>query len=170
MTFDTHTACEAGHSPSYLQEAETGTPPPMRSAQRKFHTRHALTKLLRAHGIAPTRQRIEIARTLFEGDQHLSADQILSAMNQRHFRTSKATVYNTLKLFLGKRLVRELIIDPTRVYYDRNTEPHHHFYDIETGTLTDIHAGSIHINDLPALPAGFVVEDIDIIIRTRRIR
>ena len=130
-------------------------------------TRESLADLLRSHGIAPTHQRIEIAHVLFERKQHLSAEQILAAVNARHAETSKATVYNTLRLFLEKRLVRELIVDPTRVFYDPNTAPHHHFYDVVTGQLTDIPAEAVRITDLPALPAGTVADGVDVIIRTR---
>lgn len=130
-------------------------------------TRESLADLLRSHGIAPTHQRIEIAHVLFERKQHLSAEQILAAVNARHAETSKATVYNTLRLFLEKRLVRELVVDPTRVFYDPNTAPHHHFYDVVTGQLTDIPADAVRITDLPALPAGTVADGVDVIIRTR---
>ena len=134
------------------------------------HTRNSIYKLLRDHHIAPTRQRIEIAYTLFTCEQHLSADQILTAVNKHNVKTSKATVYNTLKLFLDMKLVRELIIDPTKIFYDRNTEPHHHFYDVESGTLTDIPADNVRIEGLPPLPSGAIAEGIDIIVRTRSSR
>jgi Fur family iron response transcriptional regulator len=114
--------------------------------------REGLADLLRSHGIAPTHQRIEIAHVLFERKQHLSAEQILAAVNARHAATSKATVYNTLRLFLEKKLVRELVVDPTRVFYDPNTAPHHHFYDVVTGALTDIPAEAVRIADLPPVP------------------
>ena len=130
-------------------------------------TRNAVIALLHRHEIGLTRQRIEIAYTLFAREQHLSADQILSAVNACHVSTSKATVYNTLNLFVQKNLVRELIIDPSKVFYDRNTAPHHHFYDVETGTLTDIPADAIQVSGLPTLPPGVVTEGIDIIVRTR---
>lgn len=123
--------------------------------------------MLRAHGVNPTHQRIEIAYVLFEKRQHLSADQILAAVNARHAEASKATVYNTLRLFLDKRLVRELIVDPNKVFYDPNTSVHHHFYDIVSGELTDIPASGVRIDGLPQLPPGNVTDGIDIIVRTR---
>jgi|SRR5262245_16793473 len=129
--------------------------------------REAVAVLLRTHGIAPTHQRVEIAHLLFERREHLSADQILALVNTRHAETSKATVYNTLRLFLEKKLIRELVVDPTRVYYDPNTQPHHHFYDVVTGQLTDIPAEAVRIEGLPALPPGTVADGIDVIIRTR---
>jgi len=132
------------------------------------YTRESVAELLRAHGITPTHQRIEIAFVLFEKREHLSADQILALVNTRHAESSKATVYNTLKLFLEKGLVRELIVDPTKVVYDPNTSPHHHFYDVDSGELTDIPADSVRVEGLPSLPPGVVAEGVDVIVRTRR--
>ena len=130
-------------------------------------TRESLTDLLRSHGIAPTHQRTEIARVLFERKEHLSAEQILVAVNAPEVEVSKATVYNTLRLFVEKKLVRELIVDPTRIYYDPNTAPHHHFYDVATGRLTDIPAEAVRIEGLPPLPPDTVADGVDVIIRTR---
>src|SRR6185503_7828761 len=121
--------------------------------------------LLRRRDISRTHQRIEIAHALFSRGEHVSADQVLAAVNERHPETSKATVYNTLKLLLEKRLIREVIADPNRVFYDPNTEPHHHFYNVDTGKLTDIDAADISIDGLPPLPAGMVTEGVDIIVR-----
>jgi Fur family iron response transcriptional regulator len=130
-------------------------------------SREAVSELLRAHDITPTHQRMEIAQVLFEKRWHPSADQILAAVNIRYAETSKATVYNTLKLFLERRLVRELIVDPNKVFYDSNTDEHHHFYDIESGEITDIESAGIRIDGLPPLPPGMVAAGIDIIVRTR---
>jgi Fur family iron response transcriptional regulator len=132
------------------------------------YTRDNLPDLLRRHGVNPTHQRIEIANALFSRQEHLSADQILAIVNDRHSETSKATVYNTLNLFLEQRLIREVIVDPSKVFYDPNTEPHHHLYNIDTGELTDIDAGSIGISGLPPLPEGMVTEGVDIIVRVRK--
>lgn len=130
-------------------------------------TRETVTARLRSHGIQPTHQRIEIAHALFSRMAHLSADQVLALVNQRHAETSKATVYNTLKLFVETGLVREVIVDPAKVFYDPNTDPHHHFFDVESGEITDIDASDISISGLPALPAGKVAAGIDLIIRVR---
>ncbi len=130
-------------------------------------TRESAAQMLRRHGISPTHQRIEIAQALFEKRWHPSADQILTAVNVRHAEVSKATVYNTLKLFVENGLVRELIVDPNKVFYDANTNVHHHFYDIASGEITDIPATGVRIEGLPPLPAGMKTDGIDIIVRTR---
>src|SRR3972149_4628714 len=119
---------------------------------RNNYTRDNLAEVLRGHGINPTHQRIEIAHAIFSHGGHLSADQILALVNGRASETSKATVYNTLNLFLEKRLILEVIVDPNKVFYDPNTTPHHHFYNIDSGELTDIDAGRITISGLPQLP------------------
>ncbi len=64
--------------------------------------------------------------------------------------------------------MRELIVDPSKVFYDPNTTPHHHFYDVDSGELTDIPADSVRVEGLPALPPGVVAEGVDVIVRTRR--
>lgn len=131
------------------------------------YTRDTLLELLRQHDINPTHQRIEIAHALFTRGEHLSADQILAIVNSRHSETSKATVYNTLNLFLEKKLIREVIVDPLKVFYDPNTEAHHHIYNLDTGELTDIDASEIEIAGLPRLPEGMVTDGVDIIVRVR---
>jgi Fur family transcriptional regulator, iron response regulator len=128
----------------------------------------AITRRLRACGIMPTRQRVKIAQVLFERCEHLSADQLLAAVNAGPARTtSKATVYNTLNLFARKRLVREVLVDPDRVFYDPNTAPHHHFYNVDTGEISDIAAERIAFTQLPALPQGMVSDGVDVVVRIR---
>lgn len=139
------------------------TTPPTPAA----YTRDNLANVLRGHGISPTHQRIEIAHALFSRCAHLSADQILAIVNERNSETSKATVYNTLNLFLEKKLIREVIVDPRKVFYDPTTTPHHHFYNVDTGELTDIDVAAISVSGLPELPEGVVTEGVDVIVRIR---
>ena len=130
-------------------------------------TRERMAAALRGHGITPTRQRLEIAQVLFTRCEHLCAEQVLASVNERQAKTSKATVYNTLNLFVEKKLIREVIVDPARVFYDPNTTPHHHFYNVDSGELSDIDAGEIAVTRLPALPSGMVTDGVDIIVRIR---
>jgi len=123
--------------------------------------------LLRSHGIHPTSQRVLIARVLFTRCTHLSAEDVYQLVNVDNRRVSKATVYNTLGLLADKGVVREVIADPTRIFYDPNTTPHHHFFDVTTGELTDISAEQIHVSGLPPLPNGAQLEGVDVIVRMR---
>ena len=122
---------------------------------------------LRRYGIAPTQQRVVIASVLFARPQHLSAEQLLNAVNHERPIASKATVYNTLGLFARKGLVREVIVDPAKVFYDSNTRAHHHFYDTRTGTLSDIDEAQIAVDRLPELPEHTEIEGVDVIVRLR---
>ncbi len=131
------------------------------------YSRDALVALLRRHDIAPTHQRLEIAHALFSRGEHLAADQVLMLVNGQHAETSKATVYNTLNLFRDRGLIREVIVDPKRVFYDPNTEPHHHLYNVDTGEITDIAADALSVTGMPELPPGMVAEGVDIIVRVR---
>ena len=130
-------------------------------------TRERLAEMLREHEINPTHQRIEIAHALFSRGEHLSADQIMTIVNDRHLATSKATVYNTLNLFRGKGLIREVIVDPNKIFYDPNTQPHHHLYNVDTGELIDVDADAMSVSGLPRLPDGMVAEGVEIIVRVR---
>jgi len=135
--------------------------------EHKTYTRESLPALLRQHGISPTHQRIEIAHAILSRCEHVSADRILALTNDRAVETSKATVYNTLKLFVEHKLIREVIADPGKVFYDPNTVPHHHFYDVDTGELTDIDARAIEVTGLPPLPRGATAAGVDVIVRIR---
>lgn len=130
-------------------------------------SRDELNDLLQSFGVTPTQQRVQIAQVLFARDQHFSADQVLATVNEERSRVSKATVYNTLGLFARKGMIREVIVDPTRVFYDPNTRPHHHFYNVDTGTLMDIDSDELAVDQLPDLPAGTVADGVEIIIRVR---
>ena len=133
----------------------------------KTQTSTEIAARLRTHGINPTSQRIEIAQALFLRCEHLSAEEVFALVNGESARVSKATVYNTLGLFAERGLIREVIADPARVFYDPNTAPHHHFYDTSTGKLMDIPADDVQIHGLPALPEGMHMEGVDVIVRMR---
>ncbi len=131
------------------------------------YSRDALVAMLRTHGIVPTEQRLGIAQVLFDRGEHLAADQILALVNRQHAEVSKATVYNTLSLFCDCGLIREVHVDSKRVFYDPNTLPHYHLYNVDTSEITDIAATPITISGLPELPAGMTTASVDLVIRVR---
>ena len=131
-------------------------------------SRQDLKTYLRDYGVTPTAQRIQIARILFAKPAHFSAEEIYNAVNQLKPRVSKATVYNTLGLFVRKGLIKEVLVDPSKVFYDSNTVPHHHFYDIDTGEIQDIMQDQISVNELPKLPSGKCLDSVEVLVRVRR--
>ena len=129
--------------------------------------RYEVSALLERHGILPTQQRIDIAHLLFQRAQHLAAEQVLARVNADYGHVSKATVYNTLGLFVRRGLVREVLIEPGRTFYDSNTRDHHHLYNVDSGQLSDIPASSVHIDGDPGVPNGTEIEGMDLVIRVR---
>lgn len=139
-------------------------------AQRKgtINASPAVAAKLRAAGLRPTRQRRLLASLLFRyGNRHVTAELLHQEVRQSGSHVSLATVYNTLHQFTAAGLLREVIVEPSRNYFDTNTEPHQHFYDEEGGELTDIAADSIAVSGLPMPPKGKTVARVDVVIRLR---
>ncbi len=128
-------------------------------------SRDQVVSMLQHYRITPTRQRVEIAGYLFQRPQHLSADKILEGVNEVGHRVSRATVYNTMGLFTQKGLVKEVLIDRERVFYDSNNSHHHHIYNVDTGELVDMSDTQVEMHNLPSIPEDVRVVDTEVIIR-----
>jgi Fur family transcriptional regulator, iron response regulator len=127
--------------------------------------RSDVVSMLQYYKISPTRQRVEIAEFLFQRPQHLSAEKILDGVTRQGNRVSRATVYNTMGLFASKGVVREVLIDRERVFYDSNTDVHHHLYNVDTGELTDVYDAELDMITEPELPEGLKIIDTDIVFK-----
>ncbi len=130
-------------------------------------TRDDAATLLSQRGVLATAQRIDIALLTLARPQHLSAEQIIAAIRANGLKISKATVYNTLNLFRERGLLRTVDVDPTRQFYDSSTGPHHHFYNVDTGELTDIPPESVTLEVSTALPPGTEQSGVDVVVRVR---
>jgi Fur family iron response transcriptional regulator len=125
-----------------------------------------LAERLRASGLRPTRQRMLLAQKLFSGgDRHVCAEVLHAEVVATGEHVSLATVYNTLHQFKGAGLVRELIIDATRTYFDTNTSNHNHYFIEPEGRLMDIPGDCVRVDGLPEPPAGMRVSHIDVVVR-----
>ena len=122
---------------------------------------------LRDSDVLPTAQRLEVAQVLLRRPQHLSVDQIIDILRRNGSRISKATVYNSLNLFIKKGLAKEICVAAGRKYYDSTTHAHHHFYHVETGELTDIPPEELGTMQIPPLPPGTEQEGVEVVIRIR---
>ena len=125
---------------------------------------------LRTAGIPLTLQRLAVAQVMFPAPVHLTADQVLLRVRSIIPEISRATVYNTLKLFCEKGLLREVIVDADHVVFDSTTTPHYHLYDIDTGEVTDVPAGEIKVVGSANLPPDLELEEVDVVVRVRRKR
>jgi len=124
---------------------------------------------LRTCGLRPTRQRVALARLLFDGgDRHVTAEQLHGEATAAAIRVSLATVYNTLHQFTTAGLLREVVVEPGRSYFDTNVDVHHHFFCETTGMLQDIPGAAVMVSQLPGAPLGTEISRVDVIIRVRR--
>ena len=126
-----------------------------------------IAQILRAHGIQPSAQRLAVADYVLDTDAHPSAEEVLRQAKARLPMISRATVYNTLNLFVKKGLVRELVLAEGRSVFDCNLELHHHFIDDATGTIHDVPWGALRVSRVERL-AGYEVKEYMVVLRGRR--
>lgn len=128
-----------------------------------------IVQRLRSAGLRPTRQRLSLAKLLFDGgDRHLTAEQLHALASEARIPVSLATVYNTLHQFTEVGLLREVVIEAGRSYFDTNVSDHHHFFFEENGQLQDIPGDQITLPQMPEAPAGTHVARIDVIVRVAK--
>jgi len=136
--------------------------------ENKRPFRIALERLRRVN-LRPTRQRLALARLLFEGGhRHVTAEMLHEEAIAADVQVSLATVYNTLHQFTSVGLLREIIVEPSRSYFDTNVNDHHHFYCEGSGELEDIPSDHVVISRLPEPPAGKELSRIDVVVRLRQ--
>ncbi len=121
---------------------------------------------LRNAGLRPTRQRLALGRLLFDdGPRHVTAETLHGEALEAKIRVSLATVYNTLHQYTDAGLLREIVVDSQRSYFDTNTGDHHHFFFEDSGRLEDIAGDCILVAEPPQPPGGASVKRVDVIVR-----
>jgi len=121
---------------------------------------------LRGVGLRSTRQRLALAKLLFEGgNRHVTAEILHGEAQAAEIRVSLATVYNTLHQFTAVSLLREIVVDSQRSYFDTNIADHHHLVHEGSGRLEDIPGDQIEVSSMPSPPAGTSVKRVDVIVR-----
>ncbi len=125
-------------------------------------------EMLRRAKLRPTRQRLALAQILFDpGHRHVTAEQLHAEAQKANILVSLATVYNALHQFTAAGLLRQVVVEAGRAYFDTNIGDHHHFFFEETGLLQDVPADAVVVTDLPPTPQGANLSRVDVIIRLR---
>jgi Fur family iron response transcriptional regulator len=129
------------------------------------------TARLRDVGLRPTRQRVELASLLFQGgcDRHVTAENLHDEVSAAGMKVSLATVYNTLHQFTAAGLLRQVVVDAARSYFDTNTGDHQHFFVEGEGRLIDIPGEHIAVSGVPAPPPGTALDRVDVVVRVKRV-
>ena len=124
-------------------------------------------ELLNSHGIQPSAQRIVVARYVLFTDEHPSADTVWARVKAGFPMISRATVYNTLNLFVEKGLLRELHLSPDSIVFDPKTEAHHHFIDEDSGRIYDVPWDKVRVCDVEHIE-GFEIHDYQVVMRGKK--
>ena len=123
---------------------------------------------LRTSGLRPTKQRILIAKNLFERNKtfHFTVEALNKEVNKKgKVRVSLATVYNTVEAFTKAGYLKEILASKSKSYYDTNIKSHHHFYDEGTKKLTDIDYNQVKLSKVPTPPKGKKIKNLEVVIR-----
>ncbi len=130
---------------------------------------HDVKTMLRDVGLRPTRQRMALGWILFaKGDRHLTAEMLYEEATKAKVPVSLATVYNTLHQFTEAGLLRQVAVDGSKTYFDTNTSAHHHFFVEGENALVDIPGAEVIVGKMPAVPTGYDIARIDVVVRLRR--
>ncbi|WP_377841326.1 iron response transcriptional regulator IrrA [Bosea sp. UC22_33] len=128
----------------------------------------AVKARLRTAGLRPTRQRMALGWLLFaKGDRHVSAEMLYEEALRAREPLSLATVYNTLRQFSEAGLLRQVSVSGPKTFFDTNVSEHHHFYNEDDETVTDIPGSMIQVAGLPDAPEGMVISSVEVIVRLR---
>ena len=125
---------------------------------------------LRTSGLRPTKQRVEIAKFLFEREKtfHFTIESLGKLLEKK--TTSKcalATIYNTVHAFISAGHLKEVEVRGKKTYFDTNVSDHHHFYDLETSELIDIDKKEVIIEKIPKAPNGKKIKNVEVTINLK---
>ncbi|MGH9762866.1 MAG: Fur family transcriptional regulator [Blastocatellia bacterium] len=126
-----------------------------------------VARMLESHGVQPSAHRVAVAGYVLSTTEHPSADQVLAKVKATFPFISRATVYNTLNLFVEKHLLRELYLAEGKVVFDPKMDRHHHFIDEDTGAIHDVPWDQVQVCNIENLDA-FDISDYQVVITGRR--
>ena len=125
---------------------------------------------LRSSGLRPTKQRVEIARFLFDREKtiHFTVESLNKLLLKKtSTKFALATIYNTVHAFKAAGHLNEIEVRGKKTYFDTNVSNHHHFYDNDTSELIDINAKDVVIQKLPKAPNGKKIKNIEVFINLK---
>jgi len=133
--------------------------------------KNEIVNKLRSSGLRPTKQRILIAKNLFERNKtfHFTVETLNKEINKKtDLKVSLATIYNTVEAFTKAGHIKEILTSKSKSYYDTNMESHHHFYDEETKELTDVDYKEVKLSKVPNPPKGKKIKNLEVVIRIQK--
>ena len=129
-----------------------------------------ILKKLRSSRLRPTKQRVEIAKFLFEREKtfHFTVESLNKLLTKKSdSKIALATIYNTVHAFKTAGHLSEVEVRGNKTYFDTNVSNHHHFYDSDTSELIDINANDIIIQKIPKAPNGKKIKNVEVFINLK---
>ena len=139
--------------------------------QQFIEQKKAIVSKLRTSGLRPTKQRVSIAKNLFERKKtfHFTVETLNKEMNKKgKEKISLATIYNTVEAFTKAGHIKEILTSKNKSYYDTNIASHHHFYDEDSKELTDIDYRQVKLSKVPHPPKGKKIKNLEVVIRLQK--
>ena len=136
-----------------------------------MNQKNEIVNKLRTSGLRPTKQRVLIAKSLFDSDKtfHFTAETLNKKINKNGVtKVSLATIYNTVEAFTSAGYLKEILTSKNKSYYDTNIKSHHHFYDEGSKELTDIRYSQIRLSKIPTPPKGKKIKNLEVVIRIQK--
>ena len=136
-----------------------------------MNQKNEIINKLRSSGLRPTRQRILIAKNLFDRNRtfHFTVESLDKKINKKgNEKVSLATIYNTVEAFNNAGYLKEILTSKNKSYYDTNIKSHHHFYDEGSKELTDINYNQVKLSKVPIPPKGKKIKNLEVVIRIQK--
>ena len=136
-----------------------------------MNQKNEIINKLRGSGLRPTKQRILIAKNLFDNKKtfHFTVETLNKKINKNGVtKVSLATIYNTVEAFTSAGYLKEILTSKNKSYYDTNIKSHHHFYDEGSKELTDIRYSQIRLSKIPTPPKGKKIKNLEVVIRIQK--
>ena len=136
-----------------------------------MYQKKEIANKLRSSGLRPTKQRVLIAKKLFDREKtfHFTIETLDKKINKKGSeKISLATIYNTIEAFTNAGYLKAILTSKSKSYYDTNIKSHHHFYDEGTKELTDINYSQIKLSKVPIPPKGKKIKNLEVVIRVQK--
>ena len=123
---------------------------------------------LRSSGLRPTKQRVEIAKFLFNREKtfHFTVESLGSQLAKKtSLKFALATIYNTVYAFKNKNYLKEISLNTNKTYFDTNVSSHHHFLDENSNRLIDLKNSDVGKVKIKRKIPGKKIKSIEILVR-----